>query len=491
MRRKQEVILVGIFALGLILRCIAISNRGIQYDDAFSILMARQSLAAIVRGTAADTMPPLYYFLLHFWLLGGQSVWFLRLLGVLFSTGCIGLSYLIARDLLGLRAAWIAAFLVAISPLQIYHAQDIRMYSLLAFCQSGYLWFFVRLWLGNKHDWLRWGGLILLGTAAIYTHNLAIFVLIVPNLFLLWKRNWSLFFQLLLAQLVIGLLFLPWIFFVPGQIHKIQQAFWTPRPGLIEIIQSLIILVANLPLPQGWLAIVTIIAVQIVVIVLVEVWRRNKNDALKFVITCWVLPPVLLFLTSYLMRPVFVPRGFITSMLFFLIMAGWVIAQIFPKSIGWFLAIGFILASAITLPYQYTYNRFPRSPYKEAMQSLAGVVGSDDLILHDNKLSYFPSFYYAPNLPQSFLADEKGSINDTLAIETQEALGIFAQPNLQAAIQGYSEVYFVVFTQAMIEYRSLEQGKHPHLQWLEQNFFLVERRSWQDLEVYHFRRREG
>lgn len=485
------MVLAGIVVLGLILRCIAISSRGIQYDDAFSILLARQDLAAIVRGTAADTMPPLYYFLLHFWLLGGQAVWFLRLLGVLFSTGCIGLIYLIARDLLGIRTAWFAAFLVAISPLQIYHAQDIRMYSLLAFCQSGYLWFFVRLWSVNKHDWWKWAGLILLGAAAMYTHNLAIFVLIVPNLFLLYRRNWGLFFKLLLAQLVIGLLFLPWVFFVPGQIHKIQQAFWTPRPGLIEIIQSLIILVANLPLPQGWLTIAAIIAVQIIVIVLVEMCRRNKNSALKFIIACWVFPPFLLFVASYFMRPVFVPRGFITSLLFFLVVGGWVIAQTFPKSIGWFLVIGFILASAITLPYQYTYNRFPRSPYKEATQYLASIADSDDLILHDNKLSYFPSFYYAPNLPQSFLADEKGSINDTLAPETQEALGIFAQPSVQAAIRGYSEVYFVVFTQAIIEYHSFEQREHPQLQWLKENFLLVDQRSWQDLEVYHFIHRGG
>lgn len=178
-------------------------------------------------------------------------------------------------------------------------------------------------------------------------------------------------------------------------------------------------------------------------------------------------------------------------MLFFLVIAGWVIAQTFPKSIGWFLAIGFILASVVTLPYQYTYNRFPRSPYKEAMQFLAGIAGNDDLILHDNKLSYFPSFYYAPDLPQSFLADEKGSINDTLALETQEALGIFAQPNMQIALRGYSEVYFVVFTQAIIEYHSLEKREHPRLRWLKENFLLVDQHSWQDLEVYHFIRREG
>ncbi len=148
--------LVGVLLLGLALRCIALQARSIQYDDAFSIFLAEKSLPAIVSGTAADTMPPLYYFLLHFWiLLGGTGLVWLRLLSVFLSLGCVFLLYLIVRDLAGETAGLWAAFLAAISPLQIYHAQDLRMYALLALAQLGYTWFFVRILKPHHQDPLR------------------------------------------------------------------------------------------------------------------------------------------------------------------------------------------------------------------------------------------------------------------------------------------------------------------------------------------------
>lgn len=55
-------------ALGAVLRLIGSGSRSLQYDDTFSIFLSARSLPEILSGTAADTMPPLYYFLLHFWL---------------------------------------------------------------------------------------------------------------------------------------------------------------------------------------------------------------------------------------------------------------------------------------------------------------------------------------------------------------------------------------------------------------------------------------
>ena len=74
MKKKEWLIFLGLFLLALALRLIGIASREIQYDDAFSIFLARQNLPNIIRGTAADTMPPLYYFLLHYWQLISGSL---------------------------------------------------------------------------------------------------------------------------------------------------------------------------------------------------------------------------------------------------------------------------------------------------------------------------------------------------------------------------------------------------------------------------------
>ena len=131
--------------LGLIVRCIQLNARSLQYDDTFSIFLAQRSLTEIVNGTAADTMPPLFYFLLHFWMLVSRQVWFLRGLSVLFSLAAVALLFLTLKEMYGVKIAGWAAFIDAISPFQFYHAQDIRNYALLLSTQLGMLWFFVRL----------------------------------------------------------------------------------------------------------------------------------------------------------------------------------------------------------------------------------------------------------------------------------------------------------------------------------------------------------
>ncbi len=332
--KHSKILFIGILLIGLGLRCINLQSRGIIYDDAFSFFLSIQNLPAIIQGTAADTMPPLYYFLLHFWMALSQSLWWLRLLSVMLNLTSVAIVYWLVKLLLGESAGLAAAFIAAISPFQIYHSQDLRMYALLGLCQVAYAFFFSRIWkqslesnemaasrpddpglddrrkLARNHR-LDWVGLVISGTLAMYSHNLAVFVLVVPNLFLLIRRQWKLFGRLLAAQVLIGILTLPWLWMLPGQIAKIQHAFWTPRPGVVEIVQAVIMFVAALPLPGIWLVIGAIVSLQVVVMVIIEGFRsRQKNSELSLLAAFAILPPAMLFAVSYLMRPVFVPALF-------------------------------------------------------------------------------------------------------------------------------------------------------------------------------------
>lgn len=488
---RQRWLLVAILAASLGLRCIALQSRGIQYDDAFSILLSGRSLAEIVRGTAADTMPPLYYFLLHFWLLLGRDLWYLRLFSVLLSMGGVLLIFALVRELGGENAGIVAAALAGISPLQIYHAQDIRMYALLQLAQAGYLWCFARLWRRGfdlAGHWTNWLGLVAFGTLAMYTHNLAIFALVVPDVFLLLQRDWRRLTRLLAAQVLIGLLALPWLLMVPGQVAKIQGAFWTPRPGFVEIVQAIVMSASTLPLPEDWLGVgLASSLVILVVIILMGLQARRDWKHISLLILVILLPPVLLFAASYLMRPVFVPRGFLISTLGYVGLAGWLIARNLRNTSGLVLLIAFIAAAAISLPFQYTYAEFPRPPFDQAASYLETVVQPGDTVLHDNKLSAFPCIYFAPHLEQEFLPDERGSFNDTLAPATQEAMQIYPVSGIEPAVGGSKRVYFIVFQLALDEYAAAG-GVHPQLNWLRANFTQSERRQFHDLLVYRFER---
>lgn len=485
-------ILPAILGLALGLRCIGLASRGIIYDDAFSILLAERSLSEIVSGTAADTMPPLFYFLLHFWMQVSRELWFIRLLPISLNLATIAILYSLASRLMGVKGGRWTALIAAVMPLQLYHAQDVRMYALVLFFETAYAWFFFSLWIqddtaSSRSGW-DWLGLILSGTGALYSHNLAVFGLAAANVILLTRRRWRGLAQLLAAQLVMGILFIPWLVMLPGQIQKIQTAFWTPRPGVVEVLQAMIQFGPNLPLPGALLGVGTGLAVLLVVVTALETWRdRKQTPNLDFLAAYALSAPVLLFVVSYLMRPVFVARGFLVAAIGVYALAGRILARSHARGAAWLL-LGIASASAaLGLYVHVTFAEFPRSPFREAAAVIDETIPDGTLLLHDNKLSAFPMIYFAPEQRQAFLADEPGSANDTLARGTQIALQLFAAEDAESAAAGEGDLVFVVFSETLNEYRLLETA-HPALSWLEQNFTLVEQTTINDLELYHFTR---
>ncbi len=484
-KKLNQILFILVILVAIILRILLINSREIQYDDAFSILLSERSLSEIISGTAADTMPPFYYFILHIWMKVSSELWYLRTLSIVFSIGIIVLIYLIINYLFDQKAALWAAFFTAISPLQIYHAQDIRMYSLLGFCQLGYIYFFLRL-REQPQKWGDWVWFILFGAVSLYTHNLAIFIFIIPDIIALIKRNWHFLFRLFIAQFVSVVLFSPWISMIPGQINKVQNAFWTPEPGIVEVIQSLLVTFSTLPLPVIWMGLCLFLVILISVILVKEVFLNLKNEKIVILALFSFLPPLFMFIVSYIMRPVYVTRGFITSTVVLYGLSAYILKQNWHKIIGKSIPVLFVACSIISLPFQYSYKSFPRSPYRELVNYLTNAASSNEIIIHDNKLSYFPSRYYSKDINQVFLGDEPGSSNDTLSEGSQIAMNQFPKKDIIQAVDGYDTVYFIYFDDVKLEYEKIGYDKHPNIGKLEQKYSLIDKKSFNDINVLKY-----
>ncbi len=492
MNRRQRLILAGIVILAVILRCIFINTRNIQYDDAFSYFLARASIDNIIRGTAADTMPPLFYFILHFWQMVSDEIWFLRLLSVFLSLGALLFLFGLVKNSISITAGLWAALFAVISPLQIYHAQDIRMYALFACCGMGYLYFFFQLWNDDlkptRKTW-KWVGLILFGASAMYTHNLAVFCVLSPVIFVVMKRDWKFLWKYILALFIIALTTAPWLIMVPGQVQKIQNAFWTPRPGIVEVMQSIMLLTFNLPESNKILFFGgAILAAYIFILVIYRLFRNlSKAPNLLLLTAISFFPPLLLFLLSYLIRPVFVIRGFIPSQMAFLGLTAAIAALDWKIHLGKILAGLVILNAVISYPALFSYSEFPRSPFARASIQIHDAVKDDFFIVHDNKLSFFPIHYYFPSTSQVFLKDQPGTANDTFATTSQEAMEIFPVDNIDTASTGRNKLVYIVFREAAREYEEQNQP-HPVISWLKSNFTLTEEKSIGDLKLLYFER---
>jgi 4-amino-4-deoxy-L-arabinose transferase-like glycosyltransferase len=508
--------MVAIVVLALALRLVNLGGRAVWYDEAFAVLYAEQPLETMLYGTvtqvegaAADVHPLFFYTMLHVWMLVfGQSPDAVRALSLLLGIATVILAYLLGRRLFNRRVGLAAALVVAIAPFHVYYSQEARMYALLGFAAMAMTYFFVLAW----HDggWGNWIAFAVFGALTLYAHNLGVMFLAGLDLWVLWAwfrpggARWHNFRPLLISHLLIFVLFAPWLIVVPSQLGKIQQAYWVEQPGLVKLIQTILIFhfaYDNQSLPGWLLPLVLFFSLLIPVMIAFELVRqrmtRDQQSGQSVLYSLLPTPyslllllaiiPVLLTFVASQIQPVFIVRALLPSALVYYVLVGSVlIVGSVPKPVKWGLLLPSAAIVVASLINHYTYAEFPRPPFDEAAAFLRAHYQPADVIVHSNKLTFFPTHYYDRSLPQEFIADKPGSPSDTLAYPTQQALGLFATPDIETATLGRERVWFVVFRREIAEYRDAGHLDHPQRAWLEGHYTLVSVTSFNDLDIYEY-----
>lgn len=208
-KRNAIIILSLILLLGALLRVYALSAESLYFDEAYSVWAARHSLSWLFNLSMQRIFPPLYYMLLHFWLLLGDSEFIVRLLSVVIGLASIVCIYAFAKQLFGVRTGLLSAWLLAISPLHIWYSQEARMYALvlaLSLCSAYFM-----LLAMQEGRWWQWLLYVLSTAMALNTHYFVLFLAAFENIYVLYvllrRRIQSDFWKRwLLSQVAVGLL---------------------------------------------------------------------------------------------------------------------------------------------------------------------------------------------------------------------------------------------------------------------------------------------
>lgn len=487
-------LILGLMLLTVLLRLPALQSRSLWYDEAFSILFARQGPAAMVYGTltpvdgaAADVHPLLYYNILWLWMkVFGEGILAVRSLSVAVSVALLISLINLTREVIDQPVALVTGLLFALSPFQIHYGQEARMYIFLAlFLVLATL----TAWRAITQPARRYIYLFGLFTAlAMYTHVLAIFFLVPLALILLASFPTRATFGRIFQGSTIGLLlYTPWLIQLPGQISKVQQSYWIDRPGLSALVQTLIGFVVDLPVSEILLPYTLIISLVIFTFVGMEslhLLRRHDEfrRAGSLVLGLTWLPVLLLFVTSQF-RPLYILRGLLPSAGLYLLAMAWVIHN-GRKFSSWTLSLCLVLGFVAGNLEHLRYAGFPYAPYSEINDYLHAVLAPDDIVLHSNKLTMFPAYYDDPSLPHTFLRDPPDSGSDTLAYPTQEVLGMFAESDPLEAVQNAPKIFFIVFQQELNDYERLGFFDHPALAALEEQYLETDLMEWNDLLLF-------
>ncbi len=139
------VVIITLF--GGWMRVLLLDSKGMWLDETFSVWLANHDISDMLQWIVKiDQHPPLYYFLLHFWMaFKGDAPNSVRLFSVLFGVGTIPVIYLIGKRMSGRAMGLAAAAILALSPFHIYFAQETRMYTLLTFNAAVAMYALVRL----------------------------------------------------------------------------------------------------------------------------------------------------------------------------------------------------------------------------------------------------------------------------------------------------------------------------------------------------------
>jgi mannosyltransferase len=483
-------LLAGIILLAFALRLYRIDAQSLWNDEGTSVALAARDLAAITRGAANDIHPPLYYYLLHFWMaLFGNSELAVRslsaLLGTLvvplvFALGCLP-SASLHQD--GPRAGLLAALFAALSPFQVYYSQETRMYILTAFLGAASVYAFLRLLHGwekarisgeARHHVAAWYAIATI--LLLYSHYFAATV-VVENLAFLWwlaagpemqerlprdqrsgMRRSSLLLRWVALQVVVVAAYIPWLLLVRGQL-RVWPAVSQPL-GLMSLLLDLLrVLSLGLSVPPS----PSPMLLSFALLLLLGMFRKRT---LKFtphslcILYLWV--PVGIMYVLSLQRPMYNPKFLLLcSVPFCLFLAQGVLYAWSPPASGetgvatldqarhsalprlWiWLGRALVLAatvlvigsSASSLRSYYFDPRYARDDYRAIAQYIQAVEGEGDAVLINapGQIETF-TYYYRGQLPLYPLPRQR-PLNEP---ETER--------DLQQMVQGRKRIFAVLW----------------------------------------------
>lgn len=233
-----SIIIILLFAFYL--RIVGLGDHPLWFDESIEYWMAVVRPPLIAQAVSQATHdPPLYSYLLHFWMSGGISEFWLRLPSLIASLlSIIGIIYL-GQILCGRTVGLIAGLILAVSAADVHYAQEVGQYSLMVCFTT---WNLVFLYQAVRHDrWLWWSLWGLTAMLNIYTHYGAAIVILATSstilLYHFWQRDWQKVGRQIIIGIVVILLLSPLVLFViPQQLGRLGAT--TEQISLSNLWQS-------------------------------------------------------------------------------------------------------------------------------------------------------------------------------------------------------------------------------------------------------------
>ena len=416
--RLRALTLAVTVLLAFGLRLYRLGAESLWYDETVSVHLAGKSLPALVAHTAGDIHPPGYYLLLHAWTrLASSSDLAVAFFSLIFGVLLVALAYWLGAKVYGLRAGVLAAFLVAVSPYNIWYSQEVRMYTLGAALGIGVLGavlFLVSRPTARMRVHLRWLAVyVVCGALGLWSLYYFAFLLVAVNLMvggwwlvgrrrqrrasMGWLGRW------MLAQAAILLLYAIWL---PTAWRQATEPPVPPWRGLVVLGDVLLETWSALSLGQSvlpggfWLALLLFGALFVLGLFHRPARTRSAQSgvvlgpgeawSVRWLLVGYLtLPALLIYLASFV-TPLYHVRYMFTYSTVFYIIVGAGLAWLFQwwRVVGWLLLVVVVVFSGISFQAYHTEPLYASDDHREAVRFLAEKWRPGDAILVNAGYAY-------------------------------------------------------------------------------------------------------
>lgn len=424
MRTRSKIttstILVSFIWAGFGLRVFRLGAQSYWWDELSTVARTAVSFTDLFQNlfTVRNHMP-LYFILMRGWATLGQEEFVMRLFSVFCGILMIPLIYQLGRLIAGEWVGITAAFLLLFSPFHIWYSQETRMYTLVGLATLlAHYFLFRTLNRPNRRDWVGYAVAL---TTAVYTHYLALFVLVAHYVFfsLHYSKIKRLFRQWIVYGGIVGVLFSIWGGFMmaTGGFENAPIG-WIPSAQWHEPLLTLLNFSAGPAtslLIGGWLLLLYLFAIGVVW------WERGEALSVRLLLLWLFVPLLLQFVISLDLpipnkRSIYVDRYLINSLPAFLILVAWGLQSLAKRGgplVGEsLLLLIVVLGTAVSLRPMIFDPQFAREDWRSAFDQLEAVKQDEETLFLNGSQTLPLDFYGDPNwelelLPFAFELEEK------------------------------------------------------------------------------------
>ncbi|HEX4203053.1 MAG TPA: glycosyltransferase family 39 protein [Ktedonobacteraceae bacterium] len=523
---RTVVLGVLCFVLALGLNLYRLGAPSIWFDEAFSVELARQPLAALwplIFGREPNM--ELYYLFLHFWLqltasLGLYPTEFVvRFPSAVFAAASSVVIFVLGRRFLGTKGGVLAAALYLLNDLQLIYAQQTRSYSLqLLLTCCAWLALLMALNEPAQRSRLWWIGYVVANVLAIYAHLYSLLIVLGQCVafggLLLLPTQWreqarQRFWWFVVSMCITGVLIIPML------LVSVQGAKtgWLPVPHVADIVYFFLVFSGY---SKPYLLAVAGCGLLGVVVVALScyVWRSRRDtrdetraiiderrwqplqDAraflpLAWMLVCWfVVPFVVSYVISQGATRLFSSRYLVALVPPIMLLAGLCLVVLRWRVVQVVLALVLLALAVKAVPFYYKTAQVEN--WNTAVHWLEQRYQTGDgLVCYDNTINgsvkqgcQIAVEYYLQAYPGAahFTADSPGAFS----------WQTYSAPDPEAAIRPQDLVRYgathkrIFLIIGRVHDDAAAQRVRTTLQWLQSHEHLVDQVSTRTVNVYVF-----